>query len=268
MKVDVVIPTWNSMPEFETCLASIDDNIPSSIIGDILVIDRDSSDGTKETAERHGCTVLRDDVSLGSARMKGVEYADSDVILFIDSDIAIPSGWYDNISRYWDEDVGMLFGRTIDTNKYGKIKRYKIQRDFNDSRCRILSEGDRGFTHNTFIRRDLIKDLDISEYNAWEDYIITQHILEQDFSVIETQDIVWHLHSEVNCAKVGWNIQGILQVKKSLLYAMAFWNYYLYEGLISAIHFRDIDMLRWGIVNWLDGFKAFTQENARGDDES
>lgn len=261
--MDIIIPTWNSMPELGTCLSSIAKNIPRSVVDKIIVVDRDSDDGTQETVEKHGCTIIEDEISLGSARMEGIAEASSDIILFIDSDIRIPPGWYESIIRYWDDDTGMLFGRTIDSNKYGKIKEYKIKRDFGDKDYRFIHKGQRGFTHNTFIRKELISDLDISNYNAWEDYIITQHILEKGYNVIETTDVVTHLHSEINSAKVGWNIQGILKVKKSFPYAMAFWNYYLYEGLISTLHFKDLDMLKWGIMNWLDGFKAFKRGNAR-----
>jgi len=267
MKADVVIPTWNSMPEFKRCLQSIDKNIPPDVVDKVIVVDRSSTDGTVETAKKHGCIVINDEISLGSARMRGWEAATSDVILFVDSDIEIRPGWYPGIIRYWDDDVGMLFGRTVDSSKYGKIKEYKIERDFGDADFRLLNVGDRGFTHNTFVRRRLLKGLDISWANAWEDYVITQHVLGQGYMVVETRDVVTHLHDEVASAKVAWNIQGILNVKGSFVYALGFWNYYLWEGLRSAVHFRDVDMLRWGFLNWLEGFRAFGSKNARRHDD-
>ena len=98
-KIDIIIPTWNSMPEFEKCLKSIQKAFPEDVIGRIIVIDKHSEDGTVETAEKYGCKVIYDDTTLGSARLKGLREAKTEWVAFIDSDIALPEGWFLKMSN-------------------------------------------------------------------------------------------------------------------------------------------------------------------------
>ena len=96
-EVSIIIPTWNSMPEFEKTLKSIPRAFPEGIVKEIIVVDKHSTDGTVELARKHECTVRYDDISLGSARMKGLRHAKTEWIVFIDSDIELPEGWFNKM---------------------------------------------------------------------------------------------------------------------------------------------------------------------------
>jgi len=113
-EISIIIPTWNSMPEFERCLNSIPTAFPEGVIKEIIVVDKHSTDGTIETAKKHGCTILYDDISLGSARMKGLHHAKTERIAFIDSDIELPDGWFD--------DMLYAMETTSDTLKFNNYK--------------------------------------------------------------------------------------------------------------------------------------------------
>ncbi len=58
-RVDVLVRTFNSGGSLEACLASARANLP---IGRLLVIDRHSTDRTKEIALRWGAEVYDEDV--------------------------------------------------------------------------------------------------------------------------------------------------------------------------------------------------------------
>jgi len=263
-KFNIVIPTWNSMPELGLCLQSIKDSIPGEYINKIIVVDRESTDGTIEYAQSLCCTVLFDTVSLGSARLSAINYSQGVDILFIDSDIIVTREWWENMLYLWinNRSFGMLFGRTVDSGKFGIIKKDKIQRDFNMSPLHLLKKGDRGYTHNTFIRCDLLNDIsDLSCVNSWEDFLITQHIINKGFLVIETPCSVIHQHNDICSAKVGWCIRGMFDTHQPLYRILGTHLYYLFEGFRSFICHSDIDFLRWGILNFLDGFTGYFKHN-------
>jgi len=84
--VDVLVATYNSAETIEETLASVRRNVP---VHCLLVVDRASTDGTVETARRFGARVLPDSVGLGYARNEALRQADTDPVLFLDSDVRI-----------------------------------------------------------------------------------------------------------------------------------------------------------------------------------
>ena len=123
--VSVIIPTWNSLPEFEICLKWLKKSVPRNVLDEIIVIDRYSNDGTVEVAKKYGCVLHQSNSILGKARMEGIQLVKNKIILFVDSDILLSPKWFERIQKYWDEKTGMLCGRTIDdSNKLGKMLVY------------------------------------------------------------------------------------------------------------------------------------------------
>lgn len=84
--VDVLVATYNSAETLEESLDSARRYLP---VHHLIVVDRSSTDGTLEIAQRYGARILRDDVGLGSARNRALEAADTEPVLFLDSDVRI-----------------------------------------------------------------------------------------------------------------------------------------------------------------------------------
>jgi len=257
--ISVVIPTWNSMPEFEICLRWVKKSIPDNILNEIIVVDRYSNDGTAEVARKYGCIFHQSNSILGKARMEGINLAKNDIILFIDSDVVVSPRWFEKMQAYWDEKTGMIFGRTIDNNKLGKMRLWKMERELN-GKPRLLRRGMRGKTHNTFIRKKLIMDCDISHLSAWEDWVITQSVIEKDYLVIDAPVPCIHLTSHT-LKKFGdyrqeWNVKGMLKTIGIKPYSIGFLMYPIIEGVLSTLHFRDIFYLKWGIKEFGSGMKG------------
>jgi len=267
-KFVIIIPTWNSMPEIQECIDSIVKSIPVEHIHDMILIDRYSTDDTKRYAEKNGFTVIIDDVGLGNARYIGNIYANDHPIIFIDSDIVIDDIWYKSMVKVWNEhkDIGMLFGRTIDRGIYGKIKRDKLERDFRHISLKDLQKGDRGYTHNTFIRGGLLDGINgLSELDAWEDWFITQHIFSKGYRVVETTYTVEHIHDDIYGAKLAWCIRGMIKTRQPIYRIVAHHIYYLFEGFRSCVCNNNPEFLKWGIANFLNGFKGYFYRQFRRD---
>jgi len=84
MRVSVIIPTRNEAEALRYVLA----DIPAGLVGEVLVVDSDSTDGTPEIAAHMGARVIREPRrGYGQACLTGLAHANSpDVVVFLDGD--------------------------------------------------------------------------------------------------------------------------------------------------------------------------------------
>jgi len=84
MRVSVVIPTYNEAGS----IARVLDEIPASLVTEVLVVDASSTDGTGEIAAAHGARVIVEPRrGYGRACLTGLGAADDpDAVVFLDGD--------------------------------------------------------------------------------------------------------------------------------------------------------------------------------------
>jgi glycosyltransferase involved in cell wall biosynthesis len=84
MRVTVVIPTYNEASSITRVL----DEIPASLVTEVLVVDADSTDGTRDIATAGGARVIVEPRrGYGRACLTGLAAADHpDVVVFLDGD--------------------------------------------------------------------------------------------------------------------------------------------------------------------------------------
>ncbi len=84
MRVSVVIPTYNEAGS----IARVLDEIPASLVTEVLVVDAGSTDGTREIAAAHGARVIVEPRrGYGRACLTGLAAAsDADTVVFLDGD--------------------------------------------------------------------------------------------------------------------------------------------------------------------------------------
>jgi glycosyltransferase involved in cell wall biosynthesis len=84
MRITVVIPTYNEAGS----LARVLDEIPASLVSEVLVVDAGSTDGTAEIAAAHGARVIVEPRrGYGRACLAGLAHARSpDTVVFLDGD--------------------------------------------------------------------------------------------------------------------------------------------------------------------------------------
>ncbi len=212
MRVEVVIPTWNSERMLEKCLEAIRRYLSPERI---IIVDRASKDRTQEIARAYDCTVLIDVRSLGSARMKGIEEARSDWIAFIDDDIVIDETFKD-LFKFVDDRTGAVQGIAIPPDGEARKKALsEIEQRFRAAPHGFIDLGmrDRGYTNVTITRKDLLTDLDISDMNAYEDWTISRHVLKKGFRWKVVPIFADHLHIEKRTLyKSAWNTGGLFNM--------------------------------------------------------
>ena len=84
MRVSVIIPTRNEGLAIGRVLA----DLPADLVSEVLIVDKDSSDGTPEIAARLGARVIREPrPGYGRACLTGLAHASApDVVVFLDGD--------------------------------------------------------------------------------------------------------------------------------------------------------------------------------------
>jgi glycosyltransferase involved in cell wall biosynthesis len=84
--VDVLVATYESAATLRETLAAVRSYVP---VHHLIVVDRASRDGSAEIARDFGARVYDDRTGLGRARNLALATADTDPVLFVDSDVVI-----------------------------------------------------------------------------------------------------------------------------------------------------------------------------------
>ena len=166
--IDVTVATKNSARTLEKCLGAILANIP---VHRLVVVDAGSTDGTLEVCKQYRATVVTEPGPLGKVRYAQAENCVTHWIAFIDSDVYVYESWWNEVSRYInDEKVGMILGfadAPITTFPIYEVYLKHIARKF----------GTAAFS-NTLVRRELVlscKDL-LANIHAGEDTVLARHL--------------------------------------------------------------------------------------------
>jgi glycosyltransferase involved in cell wall biosynthesis len=84
--VDVLVATYNSARDLAACLGAMRALVP---VARLIVVDRNSTDGTPEIARHFGAEVHSEEVGLGYARTLALSLATTELVLFVDGDVIL-----------------------------------------------------------------------------------------------------------------------------------------------------------------------------------
>ncbi len=84
--IDVLVATYESAATLPEVLGAIRDHLP---VHHLIVVDHSSQDASVDIARGFGALVLDEKVGLGRARNLALRTADTDPVLFVDSDVVI-----------------------------------------------------------------------------------------------------------------------------------------------------------------------------------
>lgn len=110
--ISVIVPTYNEESNIEQCLQSLaNQSIPRSEY-EIIVVDGNSKDRTREIAEKYADLVfIQTRKKVGGARNDGAEASKGDIIATTDADCIIPRDWLARIEAgFRDPGVVQLYG--------------------------------------------------------------------------------------------------------------------------------------------------------------
>jgi GT2 family glycosyltransferase len=102
-RVSLVIAVYNQLLHTMQCLESML-RLPDKV-GELIVVDNASTDGTPEYLNSVGITVIRNATNLGCAKAwnQGIQASKGDVIGILNNDIIVTSGWLPALLRFMEE---------------------------------------------------------------------------------------------------------------------------------------------------------------------
>jgi glycosyltransferase involved in cell wall biosynthesis len=231
MDVDVVIITKNSERMLTECLKSVYKNVP---VNRLIVVDGHSTDKTldivRQFQKEHGnVLVIRDNGTRATARQKGIDEVKTEWFMFVDSDAVLCKDWFKRAGKHLGQDVGAVWGIEV----WSTIRNPAILKIFLLVTRKIFDL--RGGTHDTLIRTDLVKDIEIPEIlHVFEDAYIKDWITQKGYKMIACYDpfclhfrpaSVWTIRGSLNIIADAIRV-GRLTLLFKLTFAYGFYTAY------------------------------------------
>lgn len=111
--ISLIIPAYNEEDYLPACLDAVMQNVAGKV-AEIIVVDNNSTDGTKQVVERYpGVTyVFEPRKGITRARQCGFRAATGDILAYVDADTHPPAGWIDQILEQFGsrDDLACLSG--------------------------------------------------------------------------------------------------------------------------------------------------------------
>jgi glycosyltransferase involved in cell wall biosynthesis len=153
-------------------------------VANLIVVDGYSNDKTLEIIDGfnekyHNVKIILDKGNRATARQKGIAAVATEWFLFVDSDVVLCDDWFKKAQQFIGPKVGAVWGTEIwsTIGEQTSLKLFLLV-------TRKIFEV-RGGTHDTLIRTELVKDIDIpKKLHVYEDAYIKDWIEHKGFSVI------------------------------------------------------------------------------------
>lgn len=118
---------------------------------------------------------------------------DTDWFVFVDDDVRLRPGWWEEISRLAGPGVGGVEGlwsyaltdRRVDDYARSMVKMAKLL-----GRGSWVERIDRAFTGDTLVRTEAVKEIHIPDMQIYEDEYIRRFIIRNGFSWLRTHEVV------------------------------------------------------------------------------
>jgi glycosyltransferase involved in cell wall biosynthesis len=233
----------------------------------IVVMSTKSNDGTKTMVENWHVLgvidkVIYEDVGLAYARCVGIEEVETDWFVFIDGDVVLHRDW--SIRSMM---VMQCFRRDASSAPYiGAFSGYLYRNQAHLKYLQtvgMLEVTERMYTHNTIVRTEAVRDWkpDIG-VNAWEDYLMTQHIRKKGLTCYSIPIFSFHNHQGSVMKAAAWNSAGARYIGKMKKVDAIHIIKKFISSLTNTIKFRSVWFLSYGvkqIIGMVYGFFAWSK---------
>lgn len=102
-KISIVIPTFNEEKYIEACLVSLDKQTLPRESYEVIIVDGNSLDSTKEIAKDYADRIIEHkSEGVGGARNDGVMVSKGEIIATTDADTILPRDWLERILKHFE----------------------------------------------------------------------------------------------------------------------------------------------------------------------
>lgn len=115
--VSIIIPAYNEESYIKQTLVALGGSDYPSELLEIIVVDNGSSDNTVAIAQEFSDKVLSlKEGNVGAVRNMGAQYAAADILIFIDADCIVDSGWITRGAKCLRSEKDTVFGGAYKTS--------------------------------------------------------------------------------------------------------------------------------------------------------
>ena len=168
-RLSVIIPTFNE----EKTIGHTLDRVRGGCVWEVIVVDGQSTDRTREIARAHGATVVESPPSRGRQLTLGASIATGDTLLFLHADTSLPWGFDDYVFRAL-EQPGVCAGafRLLIDDEARSFRLIERMVNFR-SRIRQMPYGDQAI----FVRADVFREAGgFPDMPIMEDYALIRRL--------------------------------------------------------------------------------------------
>lgn len=190
--IDLLMWVLNGESTLPYCLRSIKETIPSEVVGQKIVIDAHSTDGTCEICKNFGWRVMdAKQVGIPFQANQALKLVKSEFFASFEQDIVLHPYWFKYIMKHFgDENVSVAQGVRVAVNPVlGAIDLYKIGHQFGYSSL-----------DNTIYRTEVIRELGGFNVGLLSslDKELQQRVREDGYTwIVDRSLISLHLHSSL-----------------------------------------------------------------------
>jgi len=257
--MDYVVVTKNDRPTIIRCIQGIREQ--SNVDRIIVVASEKSSDGTKDIVRDMRLRGLIDDVvfensGLAQARVLGIERVQTEYFVFVDADVILEKAWFEKMYEYMRKlqsqfRLGAMSGMVAENQAV-----WEAQRRFG----RLVEIKARGYTHNTIVRTEVARSwVPAQTVNAYEDYLLTQHIIRQGYRWFYVPVVSKHEYSGSFFKAAEWGGAGARQTNYfgGVLGLTKYLVLRLYTGFKKSIRIRNPFFIWLDLVTILGTIKGY-----------
>lgn len=102
MKIKIIILTYNKLSYTKKCLRALRRNTFEEFLGDVVIIDNNSTDGTQDYLKKiDWINLVENKVNTGFAKgcNQGAKLAKGDILLFLNNDTEVRKGWLEPLLK-------------------------------------------------------------------------------------------------------------------------------------------------------------------------
>jgi len=201
--ISIIVLTLNEEKNIGRCLDSImNQDLPKDRV-EIIVVDGDSEDRTREIAEKYTSKILIEKKhNFGYARNLGVRSAAGDYIVFISADAWADNGWLKNIQNTLSEEeidgvVGKQIPVTASSSWVSRIRSAGFQETYGNDPYMMI-RGDNFSTVNCAYKKRAI--LEVGGFDeslpACEDQDLAHRVLCRGGRIVYNPEVIVHHAAE------------------------------------------------------------------------
>jgi cellulose synthase/poly-beta-1,6-N-acetylglucosamine synthase-like glycosyltransferase len=197
--ISVIVPAYNARATIESCLTALQSQTLEAEGYELIVVDDGSTDGTAALVEPFDVRLIRQaNAGPASARNRGAEEAQGDLLLFTDADCAPAPDWIERMVKAFSDPEVVGAKGTYRTHQTALVARFvQLEYEMRYRRMRRWDHIDFIDTYSAAYRRHifLINDGFEPTLRVDEDQEFSFRLARQGYRMVfAPQAVVYHTH--------------------------------------------------------------------------